>query len=629
MIGKINKKILLLAVVALLAISAACLLTNPVKQAKAEETTLTVTFIRGNDSLEIKKITGVRSGTEVKDLNISDIASTYDGAEIGYFANNLALPSQSLDAMKSLRYPITGNTTFYVYYKTSVNVFVYGNGMVMGRIIAAYDETLKNLDFSAVHYTEHGYDRIDFPTELGGLAEKHVYEMFGATISVGDPITITFTDGETNETLKIVRIPKNSAGTIGKSCGLTNADFVKSGKVFDKATLLPFNYDFKDISACSYPSDGSYTFKVYFKDAKHTVTFKNDSGVLKTATVNYGAKADTIDLTDINTAKTGYTFKGWSKTDGGAVVNLANETITADTTYYAVYEINKYSVLFYYGTSLLKTVTVPYGTKANEIDVSNLAPEREGYTFKGWARTNGGEVVDLSAITITQSMALFASYKKQTSEEPTPVTYTLTFKDGEKVLYTLSVESGKAVNLAEHPEINESAEKTGYTFKGWAITQDGAVIVKNGYIPNVTADTTFYAVYSEGIEPTEPTNPDNPDVPESTEYKVVFLVDNLVVYTATVKNGKAVSFADYPELSEKIKKDGYTFKGWKIEGQDEIYTDGIPVQNKTTVLVAVYEKKVLGIDGVSKAGSIVLTAAIGIVGVYFLFKLFGGKRRRR
>ena len=38
MIGKINKKILLLAVVALLAISAACLLTKPAEQAKAEET---------------------------------------------------------------------------------------------------------------------------------------------------------------------------------------------------------------------------------------------------------------------------------------------------------------------------------------------------------------------------------------------------------------------------------------------------------------------------------------------------------------------------------------------------------------------------------------------------------------
>ena len=266
-------------------------------------------------------------------------------------------------------------------------------------------------------------------------------------------------------------------------------------------------------------------------------------------------------------------------------------------------------------------------------DDPQLAEEKISFinneNFLGWANAeNSSTILDTSyQIKYGGIYNFYAVFK--TSEEPAPVTYTVTFNDGEKVLYTLSVESGKAVNLAEHPEINESAAKTGYTFKGWAVTKDGAVIVKNGYIPNVTADTTFYAVYTEGIEPTEPTNPDNPDVPESTEYKVVFLVDNLVAYTATVKNGKAVSFADYPELSEKIKKDGYSFKGWKIEGQDEVYTDGIPVQNKTTVLVAVYEKKVLGIDGVSKAGSIVLTAAIGIVGVYFLFKLFGGKRRRR
>ena len=75
--------------------------------------------------------------------------------------------------------------------------------------------------------------------------------------------------------------------------------------------------------------------------------------------------------------------------------------------------------------------------------------------------------------------------------------YTLTFKDGEKVLYTLSVESGKAINLSEHPEINESAAKTGYTFKGWAARIDGAVIAKNGYLPNITADTTLYAVYEK------------------------------------------------------------------------------------------------------------------------------------
>mgnify|MGYP002515645954 FL=1 len=353
-------------------------------------------------------------------------------------------------------------------------------------------------------------------------------------------------------------------------------------------------------------------------------------------------------------------------------------------------------------------LTVPYTKKINDITLDDLnavsGVPKSNYILKGFTPNNTDSTFPIAGV-----RELSLEYTKQTTETPTEnEKVTLTFKDGEKVLYTLSVESGKAVNLAEHPEINEAAAKAGYTFRGWSTTKDGALFVKTGYIPGSSSDMTFYALYTEGEAPqkytvtfkdgnkvlytievdyfdvivfkdypdlakaaekkgyklvgwkigndvielggnastlniikdstytavyekggTDPTEPDTPDVPETTEYKVVFLIDNLVAYTATVENGKAVSFADYPELSEKIKKDGYTFKGWKIEGQDELYTDGIPAQNKTTVLVAVFEKNVLGIDGVSKAGSIVLTVAIGIVGVYFLFKLFGGKRRRR
>ena len=269
-------------------------------------------------------------------------------------------------------------------------------------------------------------------------------------------------------------------------------------------------------------------------------------------------------------------------------------------------------------------LTVSYTKKIKDITLDDLnavsGVSKSNYILKGFTPNSTDSTFPIAGV-----RELSLEYTKQTTETPEETAkYTLTFKDGEKVLYTLSVESGKAVNLPEHPEINEAAAKTGYTFKGWATTKDGAVIAKNGYLPNISSDITLYAVYEK--EGTEPTDPENP---ETSGYKVVFLIDNLVAYTATVESGKAVSFADYPELSEKIKKDGYTFKGWKIEGQDEIYTDGIPAQNKTTVLVAVYEKNVLGIEGVSKAGSIVLTVAIGIVGVYFLFKLFGGKRRRR
>lgn len=226
---------------------------------------------------------------------------------------------------------------------------------------------------------------------------------------------------------------------------------------------------------------------------------------------------------------------------------------------------------------------------------------------------------------------LEANAVKQTSEEPEPAeTYSIIFYDerGVNILYTKSgLVSGTRFDTRTDSALQAAAKKNGYTLKGWtAYTErDNEKKMIMNLIP-VSGDCKLCAVYESN---TEPTDPDTPDTPESTEYKVVFLVDKLAVYTATVENGKAVNFSDYPELAEKTKKDGYTFKGWQIEGQDKLYTDGIPVQNKTTVLVAVYEKNILGIDSSNKTVSIVISVAVGIVILYFVCRLFGGKRRRR
>ena len=169
-------------------------------------------------------------------------------------------------------------------------------------------------------------------------------------------------------------------------------------------------------------------------------------------------------------------------------------------------------------------VRVPLGTTYEQLDKTK-APIKAGYTCIGWSNEENGEVAtgtlrysDSSGVLYIQ---VYPMYAKEAPAETAK--YTVTFKDGEKVLYTLSVESGKAVNLSEYPEINESAAKTGYTFKGWAARIDGAVIAKNGYLPNITADTTLYAVYKKtsGIDsPSD--NPsdtpsdkpsDNPDAP--------------------------------------------------------------------------------------------------------------------
>ena len=181
-------------------------------------------------------------------------------------------------------------------------------------------------------------------------------------------------------------------------------------------------------------------------------------------------------------------------------------------------------VQVWYNGDIAQCVSVPLGTTYEQLDKTK-APLRAGYTCIGWSNEENGEAATGALGYSDSSGVLYIQvYPVYAKEAPAQAAnYTLTFKDGEKVLYTLSVESGKAVNIAEHPEINESAAKTGYTFKGWAARIDGAVIAKNGYLPNITADTILYAVYEKtsgtDIPSDKPSdNPsdnssDNPDAP--------------------------------------------------------------------------------------------------------------------
>lgn len=102
---------------------------------------------------------------------------------------------------------------------------------------------------------------------------------------------------------------------------------------------------------------------------------------------------------------------------------------------------------------------------------------------------------------------------KQTSEEPAPVKYTLTFKDGENVLRTVEAEENAKLAALDLSAI--STTKEGYTFKGWSLTNGGELIALDTV--TVTSDITLYAVYEKNAEPTEPTEPTDPANPENPD----------------------------------------------------------------------------------------------------------------
>ncbi len=169
----------------------------------------------------------------------------------------------------------------------------------------------------------------------------------------------------------------------------------------------------------------------------YTVTFKDGDTVLKTGQVESGTSAAAPETP----VKDGYIFKGWDKDFTNVTSDLEIKAVWEERKEDAVY----YTVTFKNGDMVLKTEQVESGTSATAPEI----PVKAGYIFKGW---------DKAFTSVTSDLTVTAVWEKQKEET---VYYTVTFKDGDTVLKTEQVESGKAATAPANPV------KAGYVFKGW------------------------------------------------------------------------------------------------------------------------------------------------------------------
>lgn len=312
-------------------------------------------------------------------------------------------------------------------------------------------------------------------------------------------------------------------------CGVTGmtANKVSADEAYSETWVIKESWDYsKTFSAeiSGRVSDGS-ELEEYRKFGKFEIVDSSGTIWLNCGNFAISVVRDGIrtfqNIPQVNTMS----YDEW-KNDCGKVTFYSDTSLAEYSELRAWLEQNATQIFVqvWYNGDIAQCVSVPLGTIYEQLDKTK-APLRAGYICIGWSNEENGEVATGALRYSDSSGALYIQvYPVYAKEAPAETAkYTVTFKDGEKVLYTLSVESGKAINLSEHTEINESAAKTGYTFKGWATTQDGAVIAKSGYLPNITADTTLYAVYEKtsgtDIPSDKPSdNPsdnssDNPDAP--------------------------------------------------------------------------------------------------------------------
>ena len=280
------------------------------------------------------------------------------------------------------------------------------------------------------------------------------------------------------------------------------------------------------------------------------------------------------DLFTLSLQKEGYTGRLYRDADFLKPLTKDSKVKNGDTVY-VKWTINKYTVTFMDGEKVLETFTnVPHGDTVTAPEV----PEKDGKTFSKWDK-------DFSKV--TSDLTINAVYDVDT--------FTVTFKDGEKVLETQTVEYEAA---ATAPDTARLSPPEGMHFAKW-----------DKDFSKVTEDIEVSAVY------------------ELNEYTVIFKNGETTLKTEMVKHGFAATapnvydtatkkFVGWDKSFDNVTSDlivnakfetkkftltFINFDGTTVYTEEVEYGASIDSHFETADSAATYDTKILDYDGWYKA----------------------------
>lgn len=256
---------------------------------------------------------------------------------------------------------------------------------------------------------------------------------------------------------------------------------------------------------------------------------------------NYKENVVFSDLFTLSLQKEGYTGRLYRDADFLKPLTKDSKVKNGDTVY-VKWTINSYTVTFMDGKTVLKTEKVKHGSAATAPEVS----EKYGKTFIGW---------DKKFDNVTSDLTINAVYDVDT--------FTVTFKDGEKVLETQTVEYEAA---ATAPDIARLSPPEGMHFAKW-----------DKDFSKVTENIEVSAVY------------------EFNKYTVTFKNGETTLKTEMVKHGFA---ATAPNVYDTATK---KFVGWD-KSFDNVTSD--------LIVNAKFETKKFTLTFINFDGTTVYTAEV-------------------
>ncbi len=192
----------------------------------------------------------------------------------------------------------------------------------------------------------------------------------------------------------------------------------------------------------------------------------------------YGDKVDASMVTG-NADVKGYTATGkWHIDDADGEIATFPYTVTTDVTFIADYTTNKHNII-YYADEEGKEVHKSFELEYNEVFTADhviASFEKEGYEFLGWS----GNII-VGDTMPDEDIKLYPSFQINS--------YIITWVvDGTES--TTEQNFGTSINKPEDPK------KEGYTFKGWSLTENGAIVEVTTMTVPANNNTKFYAVFA-------------------------------------------------------------------------------------------------------------------------------------
>lgn len=372
---------------------------------------------------------------------------------------------------------ITENLSIYgKFEKNSYSVKFYNGSVLTESQSVLYGDTAvlpssvpnkEGFAFKGWSLSNTTYTAFDFSTPI--QQETILYAYFEA-----NAYTVCFTYDNT-----IYKTDAVSYGnTVNKPANPTKTGYTFLGWYSDENCMVSFDFTKEITENCTVY--GKFEINVY------TVCFYNQTTLVDKQSVEYG---ETVSAPSSVPSKTGYTFIGWSVSSTKFTAFDFTTKITTNTTLYAYFEINTYTVSYYSENTLYTSYNVKYKETAQQ----PTDPIKEGYTFAGWY-TDANLTKEFDFTTpITQDIKIYAKFT-------IAVYYTITFEADNTEYMVKQVIQGKPVQQPIDPA------KEGYTFTGWyyndelfdfttIITESITLTAK---FEKATVNVTAFSGYNEG-----------------------------------------------------------------------------------------------------------------------------------